>query len=158
MPGFEKADVAHIGVDLGLRRSRYIKGRETFTSDALADAPEPTHVDTVIATTPIMDRQRVCGEFLKPYTADVPFGVTAPVGCENLLVGSAKSISTDPPAMIRGMTGCMICGHAAGAASALAAKAGVASADVPIRDLQKELLRQGARLGDEARLAELGLA
>jgi len=83
--------------------------------------------------------------------------VTVPIGCDNLLVGSAKSISTQPRAIIRGMSGCMICGQAAGVAGAVATRSGVKAADVPIRDLQKELLRQGVRLGDAARLAELGL-
>ena len=52
----------------------------------------------------------------------------------------------------------MICGQAAGAASALAAAKGVGAADVPARELQKELLRQGVYLGGPERLAQLGLA
>ena len=56
------------------------------------------------------------------------------------------------------MTGCMICGQAAGVASALAAGSGTPSAEVPIRQVQAELLKQGANLGDEARLKSLGLA
>jgi len=158
VPGFEKSCVAHIGVDLGIRSSRYIKGRGALRIEDTRDADAPTHFDDVIATTPVQDTKRACGEFMKPYTCDVPFGVTVPQGCDNLLVGSAKSVSTQPPAIIRGMSGCMICGQAAGAASALAARAGVRSADAPIRDVQKELLRQGVRLGDEERLKALGLA
>ena len=97
------------------------------------------------------------GEFFKSFTTDVPLGVTVPQGCENLLVGSAKSISTQPKGLIRGMSGCMLCGQAAGVASAIAAKAGVSSTDAPIREVQGELLRQGARLGDAERLGQLGL-
>jgi len=126
--------------------------------ESVREATEPTYADDVIATTPVQDLNRECGEYFRPFTCDVPFGVTVPKGCENLLVGSAKSISTQPRAVIRGMSGCMICGQAAGAAGAIAAKSGVSAGDVSIRDLQKELLRQGVRLGDEARLKELGLA
>ena len=158
VPGFEKSIVAHVGVDLGIRSSRYIVGRETLHRDALVDPEGPTFVDTVIATTCVQDTERQCGEYMKPFTCDVPFGVTVPKGCENLLVGSAKSISTEPAAAIRGMSGCMICGQAAGAAAALGAKTNAGAADVPIRNIQKELLVQGVRLGDEARLKELGLA
>ena len=158
VPGFQGAEVAHVGVDLGIRASRYIRGRSVMEREWLVDAPGPTCVDDVIGTTPVQDTGRECGEFLKPYTCDVPFGVTVPRGCENLLVGSAKSISTRPTGIIRGMSGCMMCGQATGAAAALAAGAGVSAGDVPIRDLQRELLHQGVRLGDAERLAALGLA
>ncbi len=80
-----------------------------------------------------------------------------PVGCDNLLVASGKSVSTTEP-ILRGMARCMVCGQATGAASALAARAGVPSAEVPIRELQRELLRQGVFLGGPERLRQLGLA
>ena len=157
VPGFGKADVAHIGVDLGVRASRYIYGRSVLNAEHLHDAPAATRFDDVIGTTPVQDSTRACGEFFKPYATDVPFGVCVPRGCENLLVGSAKSIYTQPKALIRGMSGCMVCGQAVGAAGALSASQDVDASDVPIRDLQRELLDQGVHLGDAARLAELGL-
>jgi hypothetical protein len=157
LPGFENSTVAHVGIDLGVRSSRQIIGRHMLKKDALFDAPGPTLFDDVIAVKPVQDTERQCGEFFKDYCCDIPFGVTVPNGCDNLLVGSAKSISTDPITLLRTMTGCMVAGQATGAASAIAAKTGVNSADVPIRDLQKELLSQNVYLGDDARLAELGL-
>jgi hypothetical protein len=51
----------------------------------------------------------------------------------------------------------MIYGQGSGVAAAVGAKKKLAAGDVPIRALQKELLRQGVRLGDAKRLAELGL-
>ena len=158
VPGFENACVAHVGVDLGIRSSRYIRGRAVLQGGDIQDAPAPKRCDDVIATTPVQDTKAEGGSFFKPFASDVPFGVTVPKGCRNLLVGSAKSISTRPRAIIRGMSGCMVCGQAAGAAGALGAKSGIPCADVPIRDLQRELLRQGVQLGDEKRLQELGLA
>ena len=46
---------------------------------------------------------------------------------------------------------------AAGVASALAARKGIRSADVPIRELQSELLQQKVHLGGPDRLRALGL-
>jgi len=158
VPGFADSCVAHVGVDLGVRSSRYIMGRGVLKDAAVRNAPAPVLFDDVIAVTPVQDDPRESGRFFKPFASDVPFGVTVPKGCRNLLVGSAKSISTEPIALIRGMSGCMVCGQAAGAAAALAARTGAEAADVPIRDLQRELLRQGVRLGDDARLRALGLA
>ena len=51
----------------------------------------------------------------------------------------------------------MVYGQATGAAAAIAAKANVNVEDLPIRDLQAELLRQDVRLGDSDRLKELDL-
>jgi hypothetical protein len=41
---------------------------------------------------------------------------------------------------------CWMTGHAAGAAAALAANAGISPQDVPIRSLQETLLKQGAHV------------
>ena len=158
VPGFQNSVVAHIGVDLGIRTSRAIEGRCTLTEQALKDVPGPTLADDVIGITPAEDTHRQSGEFFKPHTTDVPFGVMVPQGCQGLLVASAKSISTEPRGLIRGMTGCMICGQAAGAAAALAARDRLNIADMPIRQVQKQLLQQGVYLGDSRRLAALGLA
>ena len=155
IPGFENSYVAHIGTDLGIRVSRSIRANGSLRKEHTNDATEPYRVDDVVGISPV----RAKGEegFFRDFSHDIPFRVLVPTGCENLLVGSAKSIATDPPAIIRGMTRCMMCGQAAGAASAIAARTGTSSAKVPIRDLQTELLAQNVNLGDESRLGELGL-
>jgi len=156
IPGFSRAYVAHVGVDLGIRASRFIRGRATLQSKVIHDAPGPVLFDDVVGVRPV--RVTFRGEFFAPYTADIPFGITVPIGCDNLLVASGKSVSTEPAGLVRGMTGCMICGQAAGVASALAARAGVPSADVPVRQIQRELLAQGVHLGGPERLKQLALA
>lgn len=156
IPGFENAVVAAVGTDLGVRTSRRIVGRETMTAADLYDTDGSTHVGSVIGTKPVRITP-ADGQFVSSDTGDVPFGVTVPQGCENLLVGSAKSISTDPPGMIRSMAGCMVCGQADGVAAAIAAKTGVNAEDAPIAEIQKTLLDQGAYLGPDERLNELGL-
>ena len=141
VPGFRNAHVAHIGTDLGIRYSRYIRGRTVLDRDAMA---KPTTFDDVIGTVLVIDPKQ--DEYFPDRTTDVPLGVTVPRGCENLLVGSAKSISTQPKGRLRAMATCMVCGHAAGVAGAVAAKAGVSCGDAPIRDVQRELLRQNAHI------------
>ena len=157
VPGFGKSRVAHIGVDLGVRCSRSIVAQETLTPAEIRNPSGPSRRDSVIGCSPVRNDDKASGRFVEDYTFDIPFGVLVPKGCENLLVASGKSIGTQQPGAIRGMSTCMTCGQAAGVAAALAAKAGVAAAQTPIRDVQRELLAQGAYLGDAKRLKELGL-
>jgi hypothetical protein len=160
VPGFENARVEHIGVDLGMRGGRFITGRSRLKTADLHGSKTNVHHDDVIATTGVEsdmpgERPGALGA-----TCDVPFGSCVPPGVGRLLVGSGKSVDTEGgnKRLYRGMSGCMVYGQATGTAAALAAKKGVAVGDLPVRDLQRELLRQGVRLGDAARLKELGLA
>ena len=158
VPGFSSSHVAQVGVDLGIRGSRSIVGRTTLQKESLVDPPGPFHADDVIGVTVAIDTDRTQGEFFHAFTCDVPFGIMVPRGVKGLLVGSAKSVDTQYRGLIRGMTGCMICGQAAGVACALGARDGIDPGEVPIRSVQRELLRQGANLGTEERIRELGLA
>ena len=158
IPGFEESVIAHIGVDLGVRSGRAIVGRTTLPSEHVSGATEPFRCDEVIGLTTVHETGGEGGRFFTEFGCDVPFGVTVPTGCENLLVASGKSVSTERIGILRGMSRCMLCGHAAGVAAALGAGTATPAADVPIRDLQRELLNQGAHLGEAERLEELGLA
>jgi hypothetical protein len=158
VPGFERAYVAHVGVDLGVRTSRLVHARHAFDGKDLGVAGKTTRFEDVIAVHPVHDSAWSGGQPFSDATCDVPFGVTVPIGCRGLLNASGKSVHTRPKGVLRSMVGCMGLGQAAGVASALAAKRGTDAADVPIRDIQRELLRQGAWLGDADRLRELGLA
>jgi len=158
VPGFENARVEQIGVDLGLRGARWIQGRALLKQEHIRNAPGPTHFDDVIGTTPV--EQVPMGEAnFKNYTCDIPFGIAVPQGITHLLVGSAKSVSAEGgnSRIVRGMSGCMIIGQATGVAAALGAASDTSASDVPIRDIQRTLLRQDARLGTRERLDELGL-
>jgi len=159
VPGFEDSYVEHVGVDLGLRGSRWIHGRSMLKEEHLYGPSGPVYFDDVIATTPSETKEAGKAGFLD-HTTDVPFGAAVPIGPTHLLVGSAKSVCAEGgnKRIIRGMSGCMIYGQATGVAAALGAKSGVSAADVPIREIQKGLLSQGVRLGTDERLKELGLA
>jgi hypothetical protein len=51
----------------------------------------------------------------------------------------------------------MLLGEAAGVAAAIGARSGVPPAHVPIHDIQRQLVSQGAYLGEPDRLAEFCL-
>ncbi len=157
VPGFSEAYLAQVGVDLGIRTSRAIVGRSALKREALVDPSQPFHTDDVIGVTAAVDTKRESGEYFKSFTCDIPFGIMVPRGITGLLVGSGKSVDTQPRGIIRGMTGCMICGQAAGVACALGASEGVSPAEVPIKMIQRELLAQGANLGTSERVEALGL-
>jgi len=159
VPGFENCYVEHIGVDLGLRGGRYITGRSRLKEADFHDAPEDSHCDDVIATAPMSTKRQGLRPGELGRTTDIPFGSCVPVNVGRLLVGSGKSVDAEGgnSRIYRGMSGCMVYGQATGVAAAVAARQGVVAEDLAIRDLQAELLKQGVRLGDEERLAELGL-
>ncbi|MCL6520025.1 MAG: FAD-dependent oxidoreductase [Armatimonadetes bacterium] len=142
LPGFENAVVIQTAEDWGQRRNRLIEGRSTLTKDDVADGRE---WDDVIGRFPL----KAPGE--PPYGVEIPFGVMAPKRVEGLLVASGKSVSTDPVGLLRGMSRCMTLGEAAGVAAALGAQSNTPAEQVPIRDIQKQLIAQGAYLGEEDR-------
>jgi glycine/D-amino acid oxidase-like deaminating enzyme len=161
IPGFEKARVEHVGVDLGLRGGRYVKGRTRLTTADFTGSRVSTFKDDVIATAPIMSGQFFTAAGVEPgSTCDIPFGSCVPNGVARLLVGSGKSVDAEGgnSRLYRGMSGCMVYGQATGTAAALAARRGIPAGDLPIRELQRELVKQGVRLGAPERLKALGLA
>ncbi|NUN93676.1 MAG: FAD-dependent oxidoreductase [Verrucomicrobiae bacterium] len=159
IPGFEKSRLEHLGAALGLRGGRHIVGRSKLTIPAYREGGTKWKCDDVIATPPVNIHDRSGFGPATNRTAEIPFGVCVPVNASRLLVGSGKSVNTDGGnyRLFRGMSGCMVFGQATGAAAALAAQRGLPSEELPVRDLQRELLRQGVRLGDPSRLRELGL-
>jgi len=147
LPGFENAALIQTADDWGQRRNRLIEGRATLTKD---DAAAGRTWGDVIGRFPLKQE----GE--PPHGVEIPFGVMVPLKIDGLLAASGKSASTDPVGLIRGMSRCMTLGEAAGVAAALGARAGVPPGNVPIREVQRQLVAQGAYLGEADRLAELG--
>jgi len=156
VPGFEKAYVVQIATDLGIRVSRGIEGEATLTSDHTSSV-HPVHFDDTIGCQPATASFQQTGEFFYAHTFDIPYRVTVPKRTEGLLVASGKSVSCQPQGIIRGMSGCMIVGQAAGAAAGLAARQGIAPRTLDVRLLQRTLLEQGVNLGSDDRLRMLGL-
>ena len=84
--------------------------------------------------------------------------VSCPKRVDALLVGGAKTVSTERPGLIRGQVHGMTLGQAAGVAAALCAQSGTEPRALDVPSLQQALLRQRTYLGDENRLRSLGLS
>lgn len=145
LPGFENAVVVSTAEDWGQRRARLIQGKTLLTREDIQSGRE---WDDVIGRTRDGD---------SPYGAEMPFGIMVPKEIEGVLVASGKSVSTEPVGIVRGMSRCMTLGEAAGVAAAIAAGSQTSPDNVPIRDIQRQLVRQGAYLGEPDRLARLGI-
>lgn len=92
---------------------------------------------------------------------DVPYRILLPKGIDGLLVtgrGSAYIRRGHDPSGMRARPSMMVLGCATGTASAVCSRLNATPKTLDIRELQKELLRQGIFLGDRERLTELGLA
>lgn len=129
--------------------SRYAKSVEAEEKNIYAE--------DVIACRPKQMNFKLTGEFVSSATVDIPFSVMIPEGIENLLVSSGKSVSAVPQTMLRYQSAGMALGQAAGAAAAMASRQEILVRNVNIKELQRELLRQNVYLGDDERLAKLGL-
>lgn len=156
VPGFERAYIAQIATDLGIRTSRGIEGEATLTT-AHTDSGRPVYFDDAIGCVAARADFEKTGVFYHDHGLDIPYRIMLPIGTENLLVGSGKSVSCQPQKLIRGMASCMVVGQAAGAAAALSAKEGVSPRAVDVRALQCTLLEQGVDLGPAERTRALGL-
>jgi len=153
VPGFAKSYVAQSGTAIAVRETRRITGEYAMTAD---DVLQARSFDDVIArgTYPIdIHSPEGKGTVLKrlpPGKAyDIPLRCLIPLGPENILTaGRCISGSHEAFASYRIMPTSIATGQAAGACAALAARSGRIPREVPAREVQEELLRQGAILHD----------
>ncbi len=152
VPGFENAYVAQSGVDVGVRESRRIVGECRLTAEDLLNARR--FEDVVARGSYPLDIHNPAGKGtilrkLPPGEAyDVPLRSLIPKGVERLLVaGRCISGTHEAQSSYRAMPIAMATGQAAGVCAALAASRDLRPRDVPVMDVQAELLRQGANLG-----------
>lgn len=168
VPGFAEARVIASASDLGVRVTRWIEGdyvltiedqlRESRFTDVVGVLPLTSAWYAFVQRIPLEDRGGLAGVKEKERYFDVPYRCMIPKGLNNVIVASGKSASTEPRAILRGQASCLLLGQAAGAAAALAATHNTTSRDIETPDLQRTLLHQNVYLGDEARLAGLGLS
>ena len=148
IPGLENIKLVVSGSDIGIRESRRIVGKTVFCLDDIQKARK------------FEDRIAVCANSIDihhsdgvSYTAHQTENYYIPLSClisnniENLLT-AGKSLSADKYAFaaVRVMPPCIAMGEAAGITAAIAAKNGVPAADVPYKEVQKELIKRGAYL------------
>jgi FAD dependent oxidoreductase len=151
VPGFERAYLAQSGVHAGVRETRRIRGDYRLTADDVLSARQ---FDDVIArgSYPVdIHNPRGSGTVLKrlPDGAayDIPLRCLLPERIENLMVaGRCLCGSHEAHSSYRVMPIAMATGQAAGVCAAIATQNGVSPRAVPARDVQAELVQQGADL------------
>ncbi|HVS31902.1 MAG TPA: FAD-dependent oxidoreductase [Thermoanaerobaculia bacterium] len=155
VPGFEEAYVAQSGTQIGVRETRRVIGEYRLTA---ADLLSARKFDDVIArgSYPVdIHNPEGKGTLLMRIPAgeayDIPLRSLLPQGAPRVIVaGRCISGTHEAHSSYRVMPIAMATGHAAGVTAAIAARRGEAPRDVPVADVQDELLRQGANLGARA--------
>ena len=154
VPGFEKSYVMQSGVNVGVRETRRILGDYQLTADdvltarkfddAIARGAYPVDIHNPTGTGTVLKR-------LPPGEAyDIPLRCLMPQGAEGLVVaGRCISGTHEAHSSYRVMPIVMATGQAAGITAALAARRNARPRAVAVREIQQELLRQGASLRKE---------
>jgi hypothetical protein len=151
VPGFEKSYVAQSGVQVGVRETRRILGDYQLTADdvlaarkfddAIARGAYPIDIHNPTGTGTLLKR-------LPPGESyDIPMRCLVPRNTDGLLVaGRCISGTHEAHSSYRVMPIVMATGQAAGVCAALAARRGALPRQVPVAEVQRELVRQGASL------------
>ena len=158
VPGFEKSYVAQSGVQVGVRETRRVLGDYQLNAE---DVLQARKFDDGIArgSYPIdIHNPKGSGTVLKrlpPGEAyDIPLRCLMPRNVEGLVVaGRCLSGTHEAHSSYRVMPIVMATGQAAGICAALAASRGAPPRGIGAREVQRELLRQGASLRRELREA-----
>ncbi|HET7596931.1 MAG TPA: FAD-dependent oxidoreductase [Burkholderiales bacterium] len=156
VPGFERAYVAQSGVHVGVRETRRMLGDYQLTAD---DVLRARKFDDAIArgAYPVdihnPDGKGTVLKHVPPGDAyDIPLRALLPRALENVIVaGRCLSGTHEAHSSYRVMPIVMATGQAAGVCAAISARSGRAPREVPVAQVQSELLRQGASLRKDLR-------
>lgn len=142
IPGFEHAWLLSTGSQLGVRHTRRATGLHPL---ATAEWKEGVRHEDEIGVSPSPSQAFA--------NISVPFGALVPSDLDNVLVGG-RHVAADAQtqSFMREIPQCWMTGQAAGVAAAMSVSKGVPSRDVPVAEIQRELLTQGAYLQGAARL------
>jgi hypothetical protein len=154
VPGFEKSYVMQSGVNVGVRETRRIRGDYQLTADDVLSARKfddgiargsyPVDIHNPTGTGTVLKR-------LPPGEAyDIPLRCLMPQKAEGLIVaGRCMSGTHEAHSSYRVMPIVMATGQAAGVTAAMAARRNTRPREVSVREVQRELVRQGASLRKE---------
>jgi len=151
VPGFENAYLSQSGPQVCVRETRRVLGEYVLTGEDVLNAHKFSDV-IAHGTYPIdIHNPKGKGTVLKKVAAgaayDIPLRCLIPKKIGNLLVaGRCISGTHEALASYRVMPICMATGHAAGVCAAIAVKNKQEPRKVNAKDVQRELLRQGAHL------------
>ncbi len=140
IPGFEKCFIMDTAAQIGVRCSRRLVGEHVI--DHMELLKGTVYPDTIGV---FPDHHHVYSPEHPHW--HIPYRSLVARDRENLLV-AGRLLSADAVAneLLRPIQGCILMGEAAGTAAALAVKAGVTPRNVDVKELQRQLLKQGALL------------
>jgi hypothetical protein len=150
-PGFERAYIAEIAPQIGIRETRRVRGDYMLTEDDVLDCVEfPDSIG--VNGWPVEDHVAGSVDFRFQRKArgynQLPYRMLVPLRTENLMVaGRCASMTHGGQSAARVSGPCFVMGQAAGTAAHLALRDGKAIRDVPIKELQQALEAEGAFLG-----------
>jgi len=151
VPGFERSYVMQSGINIGVRETRRILGEYQLDADdvlgarkfddAIARGAYPVDIHNPSGAGTVLKR-------LPPGEAyDIPLRSLLPRNTRRIVVaGRCLSGTHEAHSSYRVMPIVMATGQAAGVCAALAAGRGGGPCEVPVGEIQRELLRQGANL------------
>ena len=150
-PGFERAYLADIAPQIGIRETRRIRGEYQLGEDDVLDCAD--FADAIgVNGWPVEDHVAGSVDFRFQRKArgynQLPYRMLVPLGVDNLLVaGRCASMTHGGQSAARVSGPCFVMGQAAGIAAHLALEAGVKPRAVEVRRLQERLKKEGAWLG-----------
>ena len=150
-PGFERAYIADIAPQIGIRETRRVRGEYMLTEDDVLDCA--SFADSIgVNGWPVEAHVAGNVEFVfqrKPLGFNqLPYRMIVPLRSENLLVaGRCASMTHGGQSAARVSGACFAMGQAAGSAAHLALMQGCRPREVPAAALQKMLEGEGAYLG-----------
>ncbi|HLS85103.1 MAG TPA: FAD-dependent oxidoreductase [Burkholderiales bacterium] len=150
-PGFERAYIAEIAPQIGIRETRRIVGEYVLTEDDVLDCAD--FDDTIgVNGWPVEAHLAGTVEFVFQRNPrgfnQLPYRMLLAPGAANLLVaGRCASMTHRAQSAARVSGACFAMGQAAGTAAALALKSHVGVREVDVRALQAALEGEGAYLG-----------
>jgi ribulose 1,5-bisphosphate synthetase/thiazole synthase len=150
IPGFERAFVAGVAANLGVRFSRRIVGDGLLTAASRAAQPEwPDAVGSCV----LYDHKKMHpgkaawgAQVMSDRTFQIPRSCLLPKGVEGLIMGAGRSASVDQYWILRVMVTTMSVGQGAGVVAACAAKAGTTPRSVAMASVHAGLGELGASL------------
>ena len=150
-PGFERAYIAEIAPQIGIRETRRLRGEYMLSEDDILDCAGCA--DSIgVNGWPVEEHLAGNVEFRfqrKPRGYNqLPYRMLLPLTTENLLVaGRCASMTHGGQSSARVSGACFVMGQAAGTAAHLALKIGVRARLLDANELQRELETQGVFLG-----------
>lgn len=148
IPGYGRALLSGLAIQIGVRESRRIDGEYRLTRDDVLRAAK--FPDAVARCGAPIEDHHAGGDTRWEYlpegeTYDIPYRCLLPRGIGGVVVaGRCLSASHDAHASVRSMGQCMAMGQAAGVAAAMARNGNLRDVDVPA--LRERLVELGAPL------------